>query len=262
MTVIRGDMMEPDSLGPAFDGIDAVITTAAGYTRRRKSDTAAIDTEGNKNLIDAAKNARVRRFVLCGILASDRTPEVPHFWHKKLAEDYAEESAIPFVSLRPGAFLDQSVDMFAKFASKGRFVAFGDPLTESTFVYTPDLARYLAIAVDAPGIDGERIDIGWDRPVGIGELARMVGEQTDRDIKVRTIPWWLLFAMLGAVGVFSATARDIKAMLRFIRSGRYVADTARQREVFGEVPRAEDAVARWLAQNDMFPDHSLSMRPS
>src|SRR5215208_2973043 len=109
--IARGDMMEPASLLRVMDGADAVITTAAGYTRHSKGDTAMIDTVGNRNLIDVASQTGVRRFVLTSILTSDQTPEVPHFWNKKLAEDRLEQKGVPFVSLRPGAFLDSIIQM-------------------------------------------------------------------------------------------------------------------------------------------------------
>jgi uncharacterized protein YbjT (DUF2867 family) len=84
--IARGDMMDPASLLKAMDGADTVISTAAGYTRHSKGDTDEIDTIGNRNLADAAGRSGVRRFVLTSILTCDQTPQVPHFWHKKLTE--------------------------------------------------------------------------------------------------------------------------------------------------------------------------------
>ena len=57
MEVVRGDMMDPESLLRAMDGADAVITSAARYTRHSKGDTAAIDVTGNANLAEAAAPA-------------------------------------------------------------------------------------------------------------------------------------------------------------------------------------------------------------
>jgi uncharacterized protein YbjT (DUF2867 family) len=118
-TIARGDMMDLDSLVRAMDGADSVITTAAGYTRHSKGDTPQIDTVGNSNLAEAASRTHVRRFVLTSILTCDQTPEVPHFWHKKLAEDRLEELGVPFVALRPGAFLDQVTRSVATPSAKG-----------------------------------------------------------------------------------------------------------------------------------------------
>jgi uncharacterized protein YbjT (DUF2867 family) len=244
--IARGDMMEPESLLGAMDGADAVISTAAGYTRHSKGDTDEIDKTGNRNLADAASRAGVRRFVLTSILTCDQTPQVPHFWHKKLAEDRLEELGVPFVSLRPGAFLDMITQMRGDPFAKRRLMWFGSPTIPLTFVLTKDLAGYLADAVDAPGVDGQRIDIGWDRPVSMQEIAQISGRLLGQQIRVRTVPAGVINAAGAVVGRFNPAVRDMAAMMQWFQTGGYVADPARQREVFGEVPTAEDAIARVL----------------
>jgi uncharacterized protein YbjT (DUF2867 family) len=241
--IVRGDMMDPASLLRAMDGADSVITTAAGYTRHSKGDTAEIDTTGNRNLADAASQAGIRRFVLTSILTCDQTPQVPHFWHKKLAEDRLEELGVPFVSLRPGAFLDQVTRLGDPFA-KRRLIWFGSPTIPLTFLLTSDLAGYLADTVDAPGVDGQRIDIGWDRPVSMQEIAQISGRLLGQQIRVRTIPAGPINTAAAVVSRFSPMVKDMTAMMRWLQTGRYVADTARQREVFGQVPTAEQAISR------------------
>jgi uncharacterized protein YbjT (DUF2867 family) len=244
--IARGDMMEPASLLPALDGVDAVITTAAGYTRHSKGDTSEIDTIGNQNLIDAASQTGVRRFVLTSILTSDQTPHVPHFWHKKLAEDRLEEKGVPLVSLRPGAFLDMITRMRGDSFAKGRIMWFGSPTIPLTFVLSEDVAGYLADAVDVPGVEGQRIDIGWDRAVSVSEVAQIAGRLLGREIRVRAIPAAVVNGLATVVGKFSPMVNDMGAMMRWFQTGRYVADPTRQREVFGEVPTAEEAIARLL----------------
>jgi uncharacterized protein YbjT (DUF2867 family) len=245
--IARGDMMEPESLLRAMDGADAVISTAAGYTTRHsKGDTDEIDKTGNRNLADAASRAGVRRFVLTSILTCDQTPQVPHFWHKKLAEDRLEELGVPFVSLRPGAFLDMITQMRGDPFAKRRLMWFGSPTIPLTFVLTKDLAGYLADAVDAPGVDGQRIDIGWDRPVSMEEIAQISGRLLGQQIRVRSLPAGVINAAGAVVGRFNPAVRDMTAMMQWFQTGGYVADPSRQREVFGEVPTAEDAIARVL----------------
>jgi uncharacterized protein YbjT (DUF2867 family) len=241
--IARGDMMDPASLLRAMDGADAVVTTAAGYTRHSKGDTAEIDRTGNSNLADAASRAGVRRFVLTSILTCDQTPQVPHFWHKKLAEDRLEVLGVPFVSLRPGAFLDQITRMGDPFA-KRRLMSFGSPTMPLTYVLTSDVAGYLADAVDAPGVDGQRIDIGWDRPVSMQEIAKISGWLLGQQVRVRTIPAGLINTVTAVVGRFNPMVKDLGEMMRWFQTGRYIADQTRQREVFGQVPTAEDAISR------------------
>jgi hypothetical protein len=55
--------------------------------------------------------------------------------------------------------------------------------------------------------------------------------------------------------------RDMGAMMRWFHTGRYVADPARQREVFGEVPTGEEAIAnfvRGLGQSSQPVANSMS----
>jgi uncharacterized protein YbjT (DUF2867 family) len=244
--IARGDMMDPASLLDAMDSADAVVSTAAGYTHHSKGDTDEIDTIGNRNLADAASRVGVRRFVLTSILTCDQTPQVPHFWHKKLAEDRLEELGVPFVALRPGAFLDMIVRMGGDPFAKRRLMWFGSPKIPLTFVLTQDLAGYLAEAVDAPGVDGQRIDIGWDRPVSMQDIAQISGQLLTQQIRVRTIPAGVINAAGAVVGRFSSTVNDMAAMMRWFQTGRYVADPSRQREVFGQLPTPEEAIARLL----------------
>ncbi|MBY3987826.1 SDR family oxidoreductase [Rhodococcus fascians] len=240
--VARGDMLDVDSLVAAMTGADAVVTTAAGYTRGGKS-ANDIDTIGNANLVEAAHRTGVRRFVLTSILTSHLTPGVPHFWHKKLAEDKLEELAVPFVALRPGAFLDQIATLAGDPVEKGRIVWIGSSKKPLTFVLTSDLARYLALAVDADVEDGERIDIGWDRPIGASEAARLLSVATGSTIKVRAIPSPIARVVGAVSSPFIPIIKDMAAMFTWFETGEYVADTRRQVEVFGPAPTAEDAIA-------------------
>jgi uncharacterized protein YbjT (DUF2867 family) len=241
--ITRGDMLDLDSLTAAMTGADAVITTAAGYTRGGKN-AHDIDTVGNANLAEASHRSGIRRFVLTSILTSDQTPDVPHFWHKKLAEDKLEALGVPFVALRPGAFLDQIAGAAGNPLDKGRLFWVGKATVPLTFVRTADLAAYLAAAVDADAGAGERIDIGWDRPISLREIAEQIGGLTDTTIKVRAVPGGVARAAGATVGRFMPIVQDMAAMFRWFETGRYVADPRRQEQLFGPAPKAEEALAQ------------------
>lgn len=244
--IARGDMMDAWSLLRAMEGADAVITSAAGYTRHRKGDTPTTDTVGNTNLVEAAARTGVRRFVLTSILTCDQTPQVPHFWHKKLTEDRLEQLGVPFVALRPGAFLDQVTRFGGDPFRKGRLRWMGSPQIPLTFVLTADVAGYLAEAVDLPDLEGRRIDIGWDRPVGMQDVADIAGRLTGKTLTVRSVPAGILRAAGTVLAPVSPMTKDLSAMIGWFQTGRYVADTTLQRQFFGEPPTAELAIRRFV----------------
>ena len=126
--------------------------------------------------------------LIVGILNAHQAREVPHFWHKKLVEDRLEELGVPFVSLRPGAFLDQMTPVLGRGLPRGRMWYVGSTKVPMTYVLSGDVARHLAEAVDAPGVEGERIDVGWERPVSAEDLARLASVVLGRGVRVRAVP--------------------------------------------------------------------------
>src|SRR6266581_3379121 len=150
--------------------------------RRRKGDSLEkVDDLGNRNLVDAAKKMEIRRFVFTSILTCDQARDVPHFWQKKLIEDYLEASGTPFVALRPGAFLGGgSARFFLRGLEKGRMMTFGSPTVRWTYIHPDDVARCLALAVDEPRAVGRRIDLGTARPVSTVELAGVLADLLGR----------------------------------------------------------------------------------
>ncbi len=100
--IYRGDITKPETLPAALENADAVVTTAIGYMGGKKGDSlASVDDIGNRNLVDAAAKMKTPRFVFTSILSADKAQSVPHFWQKKLIEDYLRQKGIPFVALRP-----------------------------------------------------------------------------------------------------------------------------------------------------------------
>ena len=245
--VVRGDLTNRASLDRPLIGISAVVTTAAGYTGRRRGDSlATVDLTGNRNLVDAAAKAHVPRFVLTSILKCDQAPDVPHFWAKKLAEDQLEAQGVAFVALRPGAFIvppGSGWDFWSKGLRTGRLRSFGPPDVPWTWIHIDDVARALSLAVDAPGAVGKRIDLGTDRAVSMDEMAQLFSRILNRP--VRTVGMGGMGALMRLMAPVSHRMRDMGSMIAFFATGKYVADTRAQGELFGPVPAVEDSLRRY-----------------
>jgi len=254
VTIVRGDMLDAASLEAAFAGVDVVISCAAGYTRRRKTDTSRTDQVGNRNLALAARRAGVGRFVLNSILRCDDAKGVGHFEDKAAAEGELRRLEVPFVAIRPGAYLDQARDFAADSVLKNSYMGIGDlGTTRWTWVCTHDVADSLVKAAFAdPGILGRTIDVGWSTgPLTNGELADAIQTVTNRTLKRRIIPWGVVKAATAVLGRFSGTVRDIGGMFLYFRSGRYVADTRLHEEFLGPVPTREASIRRWAEEKHL-----------
>jgi len=244
---VIGDMMDAPSLRQALSakhGFDVIVASAAGYTRRKKGDSALTDTIGYQNLVDAAKAAGIPRFVLISILESDKAHSVPHFYNKFRIEKYLQEKKQPYIALRPGAFLDQTPDYIIKKITKGILPTF---LTGTYgIIYTPQLARYTALAAVAlPDTElNTSIDVGWDKPVNDKVLATAFAGILQKKIEVKpVIPPFVLKYILPVVARFNDNVKDMYEMIKWIDTGVYISkNPQRQKELFGELPTVEESV--------------------
>lgn len=247
---VVGDMMNVTSLSNAISpnyGFDAIVASAAGYTKSTKGDSPETDTIGYKNLVDATKAAKIPRFILISILECDKAQSVPHFYNKYLIERYLVEKKQPFIALRPGAFLDQTPDYIPNKLKKGIFPTF---LT-GTFgmVYTSELAKYAAMAaVILPDTElNKSVDIGWDKPVNGEILASTFEKVLGRSVKPKAlVPSFVLKTILPMISVFSENVRDMYEMIKWIGTGLYISkNPQRQKELFGELPTVEESVSHY-----------------
>ena len=247
---VQADMMDPASLDRALEGVDVVVSSANGYMK----ETIAADFAGNRNLIEAATRAGVKRFVFLSIVGCDKAPDVPHFHAKKVAEDLIRASGLPFVFVRAPAFLDQADDYLAKGLKKGKFYGIGDRDIRWSYVLTDDLADSLAKAAthSDPAIENKTIDVSWqDGPHSQRDLAGIVAEITGKRPKLWVVPWWILSLAVRPVRMFSDLGYDLLQMFLFFRTGRFVADTTLQRRFLGTPPLARDVLVRWAKREGL-----------
>ena len=229
---------------------EAVIASAAGFsahTAHTKGDNSRTDTEGYRNLVDAAKNAGVPRVVLISILECDKAPDVPHFSQKFATEKYLAEKRQPYLALRAGAFLDRAQDVVAPKVRKGVFPDIVPGLALD-MIYSPDLARYAAeAALDLPASAlNQSVDVCCDVPATGPMVAAAFTRVLGRPVVAKPVVPPLLVAMLPLVAWFVPRLRDQIKVLTWMRKGGYVShERQKQKNLFGELPTIEDSVARY-----------------
>ena len=249
--ICNGDLTKPETIEKALQGVDVVISSAIGYSNRKKGDNLkSVDDIGNKNLIGALKKANIQRFVFTSILTADKAKSVPHFWQKKLIEDYMDKMQIPYIALRAGAFLDQDpkTDIYAKGLRKGHLKVLGSTSIKWTNILTEDLARYLAISAIDNTIPLGKIDIGMNEPMNAEILAKFASEYTGKPIKTSAIPWAVIGTVFSIGGIFKSQMWDLKKMFDYFFTGQYIADTTLQQKYFGDIPTVKDSVMRYCKQ--------------
>lgn len=185
--VFRGDVLEPATLEPALDGVDAVVH-GAGLVSRAPEDASRmmrVHVQGTRHVVEAAAKRGVRRVVhlsTSGTVAVGDDPDVvfheddpvpfallskfPYYLSKHLAEKAAADAVrgtrTELVTLNPSLALGPGDARGSSTADVRRFLAREIPIVPAggfSFVDARDVAVVVATALER-GRPGERYLLG------------------------------------------------------------------------------------------------------
>jgi uncharacterized protein YbjT (DUF2867 family) len=176
--LVEGDVADPASLGAAVAGCDIVIHLVAILTGPRE-DFDRVMEQGTRNLVDAAKAAGVRRFILMSALGtSDESRDLVPYYHAKWEMERAvRESGLERVIFRPSFVFGadggalQQFSRIARLSPVTPIVGSGERKLQP--IWVDDVAAYFAAAVDEPAAANRTFELGgpdvvtwnefWDR---------------------------------------------------------------------------------------------------
>lgn len=184
--VVRGDLREPATLGPAVAGVDTVITTA-------NANRAAVDVAGNRNLITAALAAGVGRFVYvsAAYMGQEFARTGPLMAGKWQTEKALQASSMRHVIVRPDMFQEAWLGP-PQFDARARTaLVTGRGQTPHRYVAIDDVAAlcaHLAVVPDPP----EVVEFGGPEQLSPMQVVAAYEAATGTTFKVRHLPRWLL----------------------------------------------------------------------
>ena len=151
--VVEGDLTRPETLGPALDGVEVVLSTASATKRSGDGTLQAVDVDGSAALARAARDAGVHQFVYVSAHLADPNGARLVLREKGLAERAITASGVGATVLRPTKFMQDwigglLVRQLRETAAVGhaRVQLVGDGDVAASFVDEDDVAA-LAVAV-------------------------------------------------------------------------------------------------------------------
>jgi NADH dehydrogenase len=208
-----------ESLGPATAGVDVVVSAVHGFTDPHRSALAAVDRDGNANLVEAAKGAGAD-FVLMSTVGAAGDSPMELFRMKHAAEQHAARSGVPTTIVRATAFLELWIDLLHHTAARsGRPLVFGRGQNPINFVSVADVAAVVEQAVIDPTTRGKTLEIGGPNDLTFDQLAQAVQSAAGRTAAPRHIPSVMLHLMANSVGrVKPELGRQARAALAMDRA--------------------------------------------
>ncbi len=175
----RGDLADGDALARLVDGAEAVIHVAGLTTAPDGAAFEAANVTGTLNVLKAASDAGVRRFVCVSSLAA-REPSLSAYGaSKRQAEKLVAASGLDWTIVRPpGVYGPWDRDYLEMFKLAKRGVVPVPPPGHSSLIHVSDLADLLVALI--PGGEGVthstfEPDDGHEGGWSHRELARLIG---------------------------------------------------------------------------------------
>ena len=184
--LVQGDVTDPAVLRRAVDGAGAVVHLAA-IRQGRERDFQRIMVGGTRDLLAAAKEAGVSRFVQMSALGtSEQTKDlVPYYRAKWETEQLVRSSGLPYVIFRPSFVFGRDGGILPTFVKLARFTPV-TPITGSGKqriqpIWADDVATYFGEAVVRDDVSAHVFELGGPDAVSWNEfwkrLKRTLGQR-------------------------------------------------------------------------------------
>jgi uncharacterized protein YbjT (DUF2867 family) len=168
---VIADLDEPESLGDAFRGADAVfLLMALGPNETRQGQAA----------VEAAKKAKARKIVYMSVDQAPGTEQIPHFASKIPIEEAVKSSGLPWTLLRPNHFFQNDYWIREPITKYG---VYPSPIGSGTSrVDVRDIADAAVNTLLNPGHAGQVYAIHGPEPLTGEDVAKAWTRHLGRDV--------------------------------------------------------------------------------
>jgi uncharacterized protein YbjT (DUF2867 family) len=197
--IFQAQVTQPDTLEGACDGIDVVFSSVGITKQKDKLTFQDVDYQGNRNLLDEARRAGVKKFIYTSVF---RGPSLRHLAIVKAHEDFVtvlQASGMEHTIIRPNGFFSDMGEYLAM-ARKGRVYLIGDGSNRINPIHGADLAE---VCVDAVGRDVAEIEVGGPEVMTHREIARLALEAAGKGERITSVPVWMMRGLVSLTRLFN-----------------------------------------------------------
>lgn len=198
--VFYGDVTDPSSLKPAFDGVDVVYHLAAILLSTKKGSFDRINAGGTQNVVNASVAAGVKRLLYVSSI-SVTYPVLTEYGQSKLkGESIVKEagvrSGLQWTIVRPTLVIGDGggieFRMYANYVKKFPvYLLPGGGRSLKKPVRSEDLVKGIASAgLSRHGV-GKTYALCGSREVSMAQMAEFVLKQAGKRHLMIPLPWWI-----------------------------------------------------------------------
>jgi uncharacterized protein YbjT (DUF2867 family) len=208
------DMLDVPKLTEACRGVGQIVATANNVMGKGAASPTRIDLPSYQNLCAAARNTGVRRLIYVSYRGVSQDAVVDFFRVKWYIEDAIRRSGVPYVMLRPTAFMDIWIDRLLAdpIRKKGAATIFGPGTTVENYIAVDDVAEFAVKILAREEIVNENIDVGGPSNLSMNDLATLVERRLGASGKRKHIPVLAMKLLPKVVRLFDETTARLMTL--------------------------------------------------
>jgi len=185
--IFEGDITKPETLSSVCSDIDCVISTV-GITKQKDGLTYIdVDFQGNKNLLEIAMTANVKKFIYVSALNADKLTHLKMCDAKEKFVKKLKNSGIDYCVVRPNGFFSDMVE-FLKMAKKGKAELFANGKFKMNPIHGKDLAE---VCVNGIISNEDTIEVGGPEVFTHKEMVELAFKTVNKKVKISYMPEWV-----------------------------------------------------------------------
>ncbi|HEY7033015.1 MAG TPA: complex I NDUFA9 subunit family protein [Thermomicrobiales bacterium] len=246
--VVEGDVTRPETLNDVLTGCEAVISLAAIIEETGGATFDAVIRQGNANLIEAAKRAGVKRYLLMSALGVRNDPAFPYFEAKWQAEAAVKASGIPWTIFRPSVIFgpgDGFINVLADLVRKAPVIpVVGSGQTKFQPIAVEDVAAAYLKALDDPATVGETFELGGPEVLTYERLLDLIGQKVGKRRRKVHVPVGLMMPVVKLAKPLPKALRPpvTEEQLKMLAIDNCTSDSATARLIGREPLRLADGI--------------------
>jgi uncharacterized protein YbjT (DUF2867 family) len=216
------EITRQETLRGLCDDID-IVFSSIGITRQRDGVSFMdVDYRGNKNLLSAALNSGVSKFVFVSVFKADQITHLAEA--REMFVNDLKQSGLPYAILRPtGYFSDMSE--YLKMARSGRVLVLGSGRNKINPIHGRDLAEVCVDSADHNHRQTEKA-VGGPRTYTYDEIGSLAFDVLGKKKKIIHIPLWLVQQITNVLRLFNSHRYQVARFFTTVMGNDFVAPKA------------------------------------
>ena len=229
---VLGDLRDPASLAAACQGMETVITTATTTVSMQPGDSIPVtDQQGQLDLVQAARQAGVRRFVYISI--PQGMEPCPLTTAKRTVEQAVISSGMDYTILCPCLFMEVWLSPVVGFDHpNAKATIYGDGHAKNAYISLGDVAEYAVQSLDNPATRNALLELGHPQMHSLLEVVRIFEQASGKAFELQFVPASALEAQREAAT--NPLQCSFAAMMHNLTTGIHV-DISMAQKVFPDI---------------------------